>query len=187
MAQPYIGSQGSIEYREASGNGTLISPYIPQFSLSGLAYFSSANITRTSSISYSANDVYGGVFQLQNIGPSGDFIYLNSISVVFNASSLTGISACEVYLYNASPQSGFADNAAFNVPLIDRGSLLTLSGIGLNPILTRGGGTVVAETILVNRLLKLATNSTSLWGYLVTLGTGLIADSATISVYSHIR
>ncbi len=186
MPQPYIGSQGNVEYREASGNGTLASPYVPQFSLSGLAYFSSANITRTSPVSYSTNDVYGGIFQLQNIGPSGDFIYLNSISVVFNASSLTGISACELYLYDTSPQSGFADNAPFSIPLIDRSSILTLSGISLNPILARGGGTVVSETILVNRLLKLATNSTSLWGYLVTLGAGLIADSATISAYSRV-
>jgi hypothetical protein len=50
-----------------------------------------------------------------------------------------------------------------------RVSLLTLNGINLTANLARGGGTVVAETILINSMFKLASASTSLWGYLVSL------------------
>lgn len=39
MAQPYIGSQGTTEYREALGSGTAASPYVPQFYLASLPAF----------------------------------------------------------------------------------------------------------------------------------------------------
>lgn len=216
MPQPYIGSQGNIEYREATGNGTLTSPYIPQFSLgnttvfasiigsegsidiagsvtiagtlpSKTAYLSTTRLSKSANLAtYSANDVYGGVFQLQNIGPSGGFIYLNSIDLIFDTDILGGMDAFEIYLYNTRPLSNFGDNAAFSLPTVDRTSVLTPTGIGLNPILARGGGTVVAKVVFNNQLFKLATDSTSLWGYLVTLKAGAISNNMTISAYSRV-
>lgn len=204
MPQPYIGSQGNIEYREASGNGTLTSPYIPYFNLNGTfwqavqpvsltslpgrtAYLSTTTLSKSANLAtYSANDVYGGVFHFKNIGPSGGFIYLNSIDLIFDTDILGGMDAFEIYLYNTRPLSNFSDNAAFSLPVVDRTSILTPTGIGLNPILARGGGTVVAKVVFNNQLFKLATDSTSLWGYLITLKAGAISNNVTISAYSRV-
>ena len=200
MPQPYIGSQGNIEYREASGDGTLTSPYIPYFNLNGTfwqavqpvsltslpgktAYLSTTTLSKSANLpTYAANDVYGGVFQLKNIGTSGGFIYLNSIDLIFDTDVLGGMDSFEIYLYNAIPSSNFGDNAAFSLPAVDRSTILTPTGIGLNPVLARGGGTVVATGVF-NQLIKLANNSTSLWGYLVTLKAGSISNNVTISAY----
>jgi hypothetical protein len=52
-----------------SGGSVSVSP--------GLAYESTATITRAANTTaYTANDVYGTVFELANIGPSGGFVFL---------------------------------------------------------------------------------------------------------------
>ncbi|MFM6673217.1 MAG: hypothetical protein ACKPJO_24305, partial [Dolichospermum sp.] len=57
----------------------------------------------------------------------------------------------------------------------------------LNASLARGGGSVVAEISNINQLFKLATGSTSLWGYVVTLAAFTPAansETATIRARS---
>ncbi len=214
MAQPYIGSQGTTEYREALGSGTAASPYVPQFYLASLPAFATtpnvnivscdtqldiagsvtAYITNTSAqaipvyvpnyfseivvtkpattTNYSFNSIYGDLFQIPNIGSSGGFVNLTNISIIFNLSTIpSGMSDFTLYLFNASPSITFANNQSFSVPAANRTSMLTLNGINLTANLARGGGTVIAETILVNTTFKLAANSTSLWGYLVSLNS----------------
>lgn len=174
MPQPYIGSQGNVEYREASGNGTLASPYVPYFNLTSLparpAYLSSVTVTRpANTTTYSVNDVYGGVFELQNIGSTGGFITINSMDIIFNFSSIpSGMNNFTVYLYASTPPSAYVDNAAFSLSSSDRASITLLKGFSLISSLAQGGGTVIAELTNINQLVKLGNGVTSLWGYVVT-------------------
>jgi hypothetical protein len=133
---------------------------------------STSTITPTSTTSYSPNDVYGNVFQLQNIGAAGEGFYLLSLDVVFNYTSLpTNFGNFVIYLFSASPSSSIADNAAYNFTSIDREALMTLNGYPLFPSMARGGGSIVAESLGINHGYSLASDKTSIWGYLVTLGT----------------
>ncbi|ATW59293.1 hypothetical protein Cl131_gp025 [Aphanizomenon phage vB_AphaS-CL131] len=139
----------------------------------GLAWESTATITRAANTTaYTANDVYGGVFELTNIGASGGFVFLNSLHIIFNSTALpSGMGAFAVYLYSATPPSAITDNLPYSLNSGDRASIKTLNGLSLTASLAaRGnGGSVVAEALDINQLFKLATGSTSLWGYLVTL------------------
>ena len=136
----------------------------------GLAYLSTATITRAANTTaYTANDVYGTVFELTNIGASGGYVFLSSLDIIFNITALpSGMGAFAVYLYSSSPPSAITDNNPFSIASGDRASIVTLNGFNLTASLARGGGSVVAETLNINQLFKLATGSTSLWGYLVT-------------------
>ena len=156
----------------------------------GLVYESTATITRAANTTaYTANDVYGGVFELTNIGPSGGFV-LNSLDIIFNITALpSGMGAFAVYLFNATPPSAITDNLPYSLSSGDRDSIRTLNGLSLTASLAaRGnGGSVVAEALDINRLFKLATGSTSLWGYLATLSAFTPAansETATIRTVS---
>jgi hypothetical protein len=156
----------------------------------GLVYESTATITRAANTTaYTANDVYGGVFELTNIGPSGGFV-LNSLDIIFNITALpSGMGAFAVYLFNATPPSAITDNLPYSLSSGDRDSIRTLNGLSLTASLAAGGngGSVVAEALDINRLFKLATGSTSLWGYLATLSAFTPAansETATIRTVS---
>lgn len=156
----------------------------------GLAYLSTATITRAANTTaYTANDVYGTVFELTNIGASGGFIFISSIDIIFNITSLpSGMSGFAVYLYSSTPPSAITDNLPYSLNSGDRAAIMTLNGFNLTALLARGGGgSVVAEALNINQLFKLANNSTSIWGYLVTLNAFTPAansETATIRVRS---
>ncbi|MFM6272694.1 MAG: hypothetical protein ACKPFA_40415, partial [Dolichospermum sp.] len=156
----------------------------------GLAYLSTATITRSANTTaYTANDVYGNgsggnAFELTNIGPSGGFVFLSSLDIIFNITALpSGMGAFAVYLFNAPPPSAITDNLPYSLSSGDRASIITLNGLILTTSLARGGGSVVAEISNINQLFKLATGSTSLWGYVVTLAAFTpAANSETATV-----
>jgi hypothetical protein len=151
----------------------------------GVGYMSTVTITRAANTtSYTANDVYGTVFEITSVGASGGYIFLDSIDIMFNITSLpTGMGGFSVYLYSSSPPSAITDNLPFSVSSGDRASLITKLGIDLTASLARGGGTVVAERVDIKREIKLATGSTSLWAYLVTLGAFTpVANSETATI-----
>ncbi|MFM5925729.1 MAG: hypothetical protein ACKO9U_02485 [Dolichospermum sp.] len=160
----------------------------------GLAYLSTATITRSANTTaYTANDVYGNgsggnAFELTNIGPSGGFVFLNSLDIIFNITALpSGMGAFAVYLFNAPPPSAITDNLPYSLSSGDRASIVTFNGFSLNASLARGGGSVVAEISNINQLFKLATGSTSLWGYVVTLAAftpAATSETATIRARS---
>jgi hypothetical protein len=137
---------------------------------SGLAYESTATITRAANTTaYTANDVYGTVFELANIGAIGGYVFLSSLDIIFNITALpSGMGTFAVYLYSATPPSAITDNLPYSLGSGDRATIITLNGLNLIASLARGGGSVVAESLNINQLFKLATGSTSLWGYLVT-------------------
>lgn len=158
-------------------------------------YRAAATIQRSADITaYAANDVYGAPFQLANTGSSGGFIILNVVRIILNISTLpAGMSGFVLYLYSISPPSNAADNGAFSVPASDRGVasnpvLLTPLGIDMGIAqLAVGGGSVVLAATNINEEFKLATGSTSLWGYLVTRAAFTPAapsETATIALLS---
>lgn len=177
-AQPYIDITGTTAYREATGNGTLSTPYIPVFNIGTSSllttqkrgYISTATITRAANTTaYSINDVYGNAFELTNIGNTSGHIIITSIDVIFNIAALpSGMSDFTLFLYSTNPVSAITDNNAYSLPTGDRTSILNPVGISLTAQLARGGGTVVIQKVGINEQYKLASNSTSLFAYLVT-------------------
>ena len=132
---------------------------------------SNPTISRAANVTpYSDNDVYGSAFELNDVGHAGGFVVLTGVRIIFNLSVLpVGMRGFVLFLYTAMPPSSVADNGAFSIPAIDRSSLITPIGIDLgSATLGLGGGTVVLDASDINRELKLAAGSTSLFGYLVT-------------------
>jgi hypothetical protein len=153
----------------------------------GLAYVAFTQVTRpANTTAYTANDVYGGVFELQNIGASGGFIFIESIDIIFNITLLpAGMSSFTLYLFGVTPPSAIADNLPFSISSGDRASILNPRGIVLSASLAQGGGgSVVAEVRNLNQLYKLT--GTSLFGYVVTNAafTPTASESFTIRVRS---
>lgn len=154
-------------------------------------YRPSATITRGANTdTYIANDIYGNLFELQNAGPSGGFVILTDVRVTFNLTAVpTGMADFTLFLYAATPPSAYTDNGAFSYPDADRGAagspiMLTPNGIDLGAArLSVGGGSVVLDASNINRSFKLASGSTSLWGYLVTRRSfppAAVSETATI-------
>jgi hypothetical protein len=142
----------------------------------GLAYESSDTITRAANTTtYNASapnfDVYGSLFQLQNIGEAGKGIFLSYFEISLNLSSVpTGMTSFAVQLYPTQP-TAIADNSIWTI-----GSDPVLDPVGFNVSmsLAKGGGKVVGVATDINQLFILT--SSSLWGYLVT--NGAIAPAA---------
>ena len=136
----------------------------------GLAYESTATITRAANTTaYTASnpnfDVYGGLFELQNIGQAGKGIFLSSFEISLNLSAVpSGMTSFTVYLYRTAPTS-IADNSIWTI-----GSDPPLDSLGFNVSMSpaKGGGKIVGVIKDLNQLFVLS--STSLWGYIVTNG-----------------
>jgi len=136
----------------------------------GLTYESTDTITRAANATiYTASapnfDVYGGLFQLQNIGVAGKGIFLSYFEISLNLSAVpSGMTSFTVFLYPTAPTT-IADNSIWTI-----GSDPVLDPVGFNVSmsLAKGGGKVVGVVRDLNQLFILT--SSSLWGYLVTNG-----------------
>ena len=136
----------------------------------GLVYESTATIIRAANTTaYTASatnfDVYGGLFQLQNIGEAGKGIFLSYFEISLNLSAVPqGMTSFAVHLYPTAPTT-IADNSIWTI-----GSDPVLDPVGFNVSmsLAKGGGKVVGVIKDLNQLFILT--SSSLWGYLVTNG-----------------
>jgi hypothetical protein len=149
MAQPYIGSQGSIEYREASGNGTLASPYIPQFSLSSLP-------TTSLGIPEIITDIPSAVITSSITTSAITPSFGCSYSVSFTVSAVTGTNPTLDIDIQESDDSGtnwFTVYSFSRVTAIGtyRSPKFALSGNRVRYVQTLGG-TFPSFTRLVNRL-----------------------------------
>jgi hypothetical protein len=136
----------------------------------GLTYESTATITRAADTTiYTASapnfDVYGSLFELENIGVAGEGIFLSYFEISLNLSGVPqGMTSFAVHLYPTAPTT-IADNSIWTI-----GSDPVLDPIGFNVSmsLAKGGGKVVGVVRDLNQLFILT--SSSLWGYLVTNG-----------------
>ena len=136
----------------------------------GLTYESTATITRAADTTiYTASapnfDVYGSLFELENIGVAGEGIFLSYFEISLNLSDVPqGMTSFAVHLYPTAPTT-IADNSIWTI-----GSDPVLDPVGFNVSmsLAKGGGKVVGVVKDLNQLFILT--SSSLWGYLVTNG-----------------
>jgi hypothetical protein len=91
-----------------------------------MAYKSKVTITRPANVTaYTALDVVGqtanAIIQFDGIPARGSFL-ITSASLRIDVSAVpAGMSSYRLHLYNGSPGSALADNAAFNIPSGDRG------------------------------------------------------------------
>jgi hypothetical protein len=140
--------------------------------LSG-AYRVALNLQRpVNTTAYTANDVVGtatgAAFAFNAIGPAGGHILLTTAKLEVDISSVpAGMTSFRLYLYTAAPPSNLADNAAWDLPAGDRTGFVGYVDLGSPADL---GSTCYTQIDAINKHIKLADGSASLWGYLVTNG-----------------
>lgn len=112
----------------------------------------------------SANDVVLGAVNFQLI--SGRDVIVTSADLLINTTGIpTGMTSFRLYLYDVTPPSALADNAAWDLPSGDQASFLGYIDLG-SPIDL--GSTLFVQTDQVNKQIRL--QDTNLYGYLVTNG-----------------
>jgi len=151
-------------------------------------YTASVSITRTADTNgYAVNDVVGAAtgssaaVEFSTMGPSGANIMITSAELEVDASAvISGETSYRLYLYSATPASALGDNAAWDLPSGDRSSFLGYVDLGAPIDL---GSTLYVQTDGINKQIKLS--GTSLFGYLVTIGTYTPTASRAYKVTLH--
>lgn len=146
------------------------------------------SVTRPSdTTTYTANDVLGptgaGTSGIDfNLGAiSGSVIQIDSVSLERDVAALiSGETSYKLYLYNVTPPSALADNAAFDIPSGDRASFLGPISIG-TPF--DEGSTLYIEQNGIGKRVKLS--GTHVFGYLVTVGSYAPASATVLKVTIH--
>lgn len=147
----------------------------------GLGYSSLASFTRPANgNTYAVGDVVGAssaVLTFANAGPSAGHVVLTSAAVRLDMATLTsGISTFRLHLYSSSPGSAYADEATWNLPSGDRSAYLGYIDLGT---IVDMGDTLYSQVDGLNKHVKLASASTSLYGYLVT-PTSFVATTGMV-------
>lgn len=168
---------------QTAGNASLSSIDSKASSLTNIdakiatSYSASTSFT-SGTTAYAALDVVGGALTFSNICASGGRILITSIALRIDSSAvISGQAAYQLHLYDATPPSAIADSAVFDVPSGDRANYLGSIAITAPADL---GSTLYMGMDGVNKQLKCATASTSLYGYLVSVG----AYTPTAQVYA---
>jgi hypothetical protein len=153
---------------------------------SSSAYSASAAFTPAAN-SHTAGDSVGAAteFVFSNMVGSkpstGAALMITSASLMI-ADATAAVTAWRLYLFNVTPPSALADDAAFVLAAGDRASYLGYVDIGTAVDL---GSTQWVETHAINKQLKLSGNS--VFGYLVNLTTltpAAVAHTVTLHVVS---
>lgn len=139
----------------------------------GGSYRSEISITRPNdSNNYAAMDAIGAATgstaakEFTSVGPSGEVIIIDSASLMIEAAALlTTEAAYWLFLYESLPPSAYGDNAAWDLPSGDRSVFLDKIDLGTPVDLV---STLFVKTDNLNKRVKLASGSTSLFAYLVT-------------------
>lgn len=174
-----------VEIKNDTGNPVPVSDNSSSLTVDGKAYRSVVTITRPSNTTpYTAGDVVGdtagsAIISLTSAGPSGGFVILQSVSLVFSDTSVpSGMGAFRLHLYSASP-TAIADNAAFDLLSADRANYMGYVDI---PTPQDFGSSLYAQVDYPGRLIKLATASTTLFAELETRGAYTPASASTVQV-----
>jgi hypothetical protein len=153
--------------------------------VTGGAYRSTATITRPSNTTaYTAGDVVGdtggsAIITLTSAGPSGGFVLIQSMSLVFSDSTVpSGMGAFRVHLYSASP-TAIADNAAFDLVSGERANYMGFVDLAAPQDL---GSTIYTQVDYPGRLVKLAAASTSLFAEIETRGAYTPVSASTVTL-----
>lgn len=174
-----------VEIKNDTGNPVPVSDNSSSLTVDGKAYRSVVTITRPSNTTaYTAGDVVGdttgsAIISLTSAGPSGGFVILQSVSLVFSDASVpSGMGAFRLHLYSASP-TAIADNAAFDLLSAERANYMGYVDI---PTPQDFGSSLYAQVDYPGRLIKLATASTTLFAELETRGAYTPASASTVQV-----
>jgi hypothetical protein len=158
----------------------------------GQGFTSSVSIGRPeNATAYTAGDAIGvadsgtpanagsAILTFANIGPAGGHVIITDANLRINLSAVTsGMTTFRLHLYNAAPDA-ILDNAAWDLSSSgDRGKYLGFIDIATPADL---GSTLYSQNPGVNKKVKLAAASTSLYGVLQTIGAYTPA-SATVYV-----
>jgi hypothetical protein len=146
---------------------------------------STTTITRPSNTTaYAAGDVVGdtggsAIISLTAAGPSGGFVLVQSVSLVFSDSTVpSGMAAFRIHLYAASP-TAIADNAAFDLASGERDNYMGYVDL---PAPLDFGSTLYTQTDYPGRLIKLATGSTGVFAEIETRGAYTPVSASTVSL-----
>lgn len=155
-----------------------------QYTLAQTGVQTRADVTRPANITaYTAGDVVGGVLTFAGVAPlaASSFAFMG-VDLRYDVAAVpSGMSTMRLHLYSATPASAYADNAAWDLPAGDRSAYLGYVDIGTPSDL--GSTLFVANDAVGPKQLKLAAGSTSLFGYLQTVGGYTpAANSETLSV-----
>ena len=129
---------------------------------------------------YTAGDVVGptlAAIEFKYLGDPSESIVITDADIRIDVSSVpAGMTSFRLHLYNASPASALADNAAWDLPSGDRSAYLGYIDLG-TPV-DVGSTLFVQTTGIGSKQVKMGVTS-SLFGYLVTNG-GFTPTSAAV-------
>lgn len=163
-----------------AGGGTIGAPAAGVMTVQGVAYHPSIAFTRPENVTgYTAGDVIGiadagtpanagsAIHTLPNAGPSAGAILIVGAELRIDLAAVTsGITGFRIHLYDAAP-TAILDNAAHDLVAGDRAKYLGFIDVGAPVDL---GSTLLAQVDGLNKLVKLAAASTSLFAQIQTLG-----------------
>lgn len=142
----------------------------------GAGYRASATFTPAAA-SHVAGDVHGGAQEFALGAPSGSHVRIVSATLRIDGATIE-TTAWKLHLYDVTPPSALADDAAFDLPSGDRASYL--GTIDLAQVVDLGS-TLFIDANNIMKQVKLS--GTSLFGYLVngtTLTPAAVAHVVTI-------
>jgi hypothetical protein len=178
-----------LDQRSVGGNGYVEAKYVDMGDgswaeavvASGVGFKSAPTVTRpANTTAYTAGDVIGGAIELTSIGPIGAHVLITGVDLRIDVASLpSGMGNMRMQIYDATPPSALADNAAWSLPSGDRANYLGYIDIG-TPVAV--GSTLFVQADGVNKQFKLGAGQTSLWAYLMT--TAGFTPGANSEVYN---
>lgn len=145
----------------------------------GRGYCSQVTVTRpANTTAYAAGDVVGATaaaITFPDIGRDFDVVTITDADLRIDVTSVpAGMTSFRLHLYNVTPPSALADNAAWDLPSGDRAAYLGYIDLG-TPVDV--GSTLFVQASAINKVVSLKTSS--LYGYLVTNG-GFTPTSAAV-------
>ena len=131
-----------------------------------MAFKSQPTVTRpANTTAYTAGDVVGGAIDFSGI-PNVRNLLITTCDLRIHVTAIpAGMTSFRLHLYNVTPPSAIADNAAWDLPSGDRSAYLGYIDLGSPADV---GSTLYAQVDQVNKQLR--TGGTGLHGYLVTNG-----------------
>jgi len=130
---------------------------------------------------YTANDVVGGAISFPALAWNGaDFIITSATLAINIAAVPSGMTSFRAYLYNVTPPSALADNAAWDLPSGDRAAYIGYVDFGTPVDL---GSTLYVQSDGVNAAIK--SSSITIFAYLVTIGAFTPAASTVFTATLH--
>lgn len=155
-------------------------------------YTARTSVTRpANTTAYTAGDVVGAAaaaWTFTNVGPANDRqtsidganILITSAFLRINVTSVpAGMTSFRLHLYTSSPTSAYADNAAWTLHADDLTAYAGYIDLGSPALPAAASGAIYVQADQLNKQIKLAAGSSTLYGYLVT-NAGYTPTSAAV-------